>query len=88
MRVVLVGLLALLFVSCNSEKKILLSQISGSEILEIVDYSPIYFFFDTKDRDTLIEVNKNNLISTTNWVFNIDNKSSAVSKKDILDLGL
>ncbi|MCL9770268.1 hypothetical protein NAT47_07550 [Flavobacterium sp. HXWNR69] len=78
-RIVVVITLLSLF-SC-SDKEVLLPQEEVSVMREIVDHSPIYMFFKTesnqynkKKTDTIIEVNRKNSISSTNWVFNIDKR--------------
>jgi hypothetical protein len=45
-----------------------------SIISEVKDHSPIYFFFKLEEKDTLVDVNRNNSISSTNWLFNIDKR--------------
>lgn len=66
-------LLLLLTFSCNREKKILLPEIENAEITEVHDISPIYIFYDETKTDSL-ELNRNNIISTTNWLVNIDKR--------------
>ena len=60
--------------SC-SEKEVQLPQAEVSVVKEIVDHSPIYMFFEVKNqKDTIIDVNRKNSISSTNWVFNVDKR--------------
>ncbi|MEO9076192.1 MAG: hypothetical protein ABI263_02740, partial [Gelidibacter sp.] len=66
-------LLLLLTSSCNNEKTILLPEIENAEITEVHDISPIYIFYDETKTDSL-ELNRNNIISTTNWLVNIDKR--------------
>ncbi|HUH28591.1 hypothetical protein [Gelidibacter sp.] len=66
-------LLLLLTFSCNNEKTILLPEIENAEITEVHDISPIYIFYDESRTDSL-ELNRNNIISTTNWLVNIDKR--------------
>lgn len=66
-------LLLLLTFSCNNEKTILLPEIENAEITEVHDISPIYIFYDESKTDSL-ELNRNNIISTTNWLLNIDKR--------------
>jgi hypothetical protein len=70
-----ISLLVVLFfvVSCKKED-VQLAKANISVTKEITDYSPIYIFFETNEKDTIARVNKNNSISTTNWVFNIDKR--------------
>jgi hypothetical protein len=69
--VVLISLLSLF--SCE-DKPVLLPQVDHTLLSKIEDHSPIYMFFKTEGKDTLIDVNRKNSISSTNWVFNIDKR--------------
>jgi len=68
--------LILLFVlfSCGEKETILLPKSDSTVVKEVRDYSPIYLFFKTKGKDTLVEVNRKNAISSTNWIFHIDKR--------------
>lgn len=68
--------LILLFVvfSCGNKEDILLPKSNVTVVSNVVDHSPIYIFFRTKDKDTLAEVNKKNEIISTSWIFNIDKR--------------
>ena len=57
-------------VSCNKED-VQLPKADVSVMKELTDHSPIYMFYEN---DSIADVNKNNSISTTNWVFNIDKR--------------
>ncbi|WP_281638231.1 hypothetical protein [Flavobacterium marginilacus] len=70
----ILAIAALLFFSCGNKEDILLPKVDRTIVKEVVDLSPIYIFFRVKDRDTLAEVNRNNSISTTNWILNIDKR--------------
>lgn len=52
----------------------MLPKTSKTIVSNVLDHSPIYLFFRTKDSDTLIEVNRKNSIITTNWILNIDKR--------------
>lgn len=67
-------LTAFLLIGCGKDKEILLPKSNSTIVKEVADISPIYFLFQTKGKDTLIEVDKQTIISTTNWVFNIDKR--------------
>jgi hypothetical protein len=67
-------LLVLLFLSSCQNKEVVLPQANETVVADMKDYSPIYFFFKTEEKDTLIEVNRNKSISSTNWFFNIDKR--------------
>jgi hypothetical protein len=68
--------LILLFVlfSCGDKETIWLPKSDVTLVKDVQDYSPIYLFFKTKGKDTLIEVNRKNSISSTNWIFHIDKR--------------
>ena len=59
--------------SCRKDKVIVLPEIKHSIISEINDVSPAYLFFDVTQKDS-VELNRKNLISTTNWLLNIDKR--------------
>ncbi|PWK18329.1 hypothetical protein [Xanthomarina spongicola] len=63
----------LLLLSCGNEKIVQLPEISNSEITEILDVSPAYLFYDETKEDS-IELNRKTLISTTNWLVNVDKR--------------
>ena len=73
MKGVVVLVLLFLLSSCQN-KEVVLPQASETVVVDVKDYSPIYFFFKTEEKDTLIEVNSNKSISSTNWFFNIDKR--------------
>ena len=72
-----------LFFSCQN-KEVLLSQANETVVAEVKDYSPIYFFFKTEEKDTLIEINTKNSNSSTNRLFNIDKRLSL--RKVVLEI--
>ena len=59
--------------SCKKDKVVLLPEISHSEITEILDVSPAYLFYDETKTDS-VELNRKNLIVTTNWLVNVDKR--------------
>ncbi|WP_309613127.1 hypothetical protein [Flavobacterium sp.] len=71
-RIIVLGFLFVLL-SCQN-KEVLLSQANETVVTDVKDHSPIYFFFKTEEKDTLVDVNINNSISSTNWLFNIDTR--------------
>lgn len=71
-KIVVIVVLISLF-SC-AEKEVLLPQVEKTIVDKIEDHSPIYMFFKSEAKDTLIEVNRKNSISSTNWIFNIDKR--------------
>jgi hypothetical protein len=68
--------LVILFIlfSCGNKEDILLPKSNVTIVSDVQDHSPIYIFFRTKGKDTLAEVNKQNEIISTNWIFNIDKR--------------
>ena len=70
----IVVLVFLFLLSSCQNKEVVLPQANQTVIADVKDYSPIYFFFKTEEKDTLIEVNSNKSISSTNWFFNIDKR--------------
>lgn len=63
----------ILLFSCGNEKVLQLPEIDHSEITEILDVSPAYLFYDVTKADS-IELNRKNLIGSTNWLVNIDKR--------------
>jgi hypothetical protein len=65
-------LLSLIF-SCGKDKIIQLPKVDQSKINEITDVSAAYIFYDETLPDS-VELNRKNLISTTNWLVNVDKR--------------
>ena len=63
----------LLLFSCGNEKVLQLPEINNTEITEILDVSAAYVFYDETKPDST-ELNRKNLISTTNWLVNVDKR--------------
>lgn len=59
--------------SCEDEKSILLPEISHSKIHEVTDVSPAYIFYN-ESKENRVELNRKNLIITTNWLVNVDKR--------------
>ncbi len=67
-------LLILLFIiSCGKDKVVQLPDINHSDISEIHDVSAAYLFYDESKAEGF-ELNRKNLISTTNWLVNVDKR--------------
>ncbi|MFV5700731.1 hypothetical protein ACM55F_02565 [Flavobacterium sp. XS2P12] len=62
------------FLSCGNKEDLLLPKANTTIVKNVDDLSPIYFFFRTKGKDTLAEVNRKNSIISTNWILNIDKR--------------
>ena len=73
MRYYILLITTLFLFSCGNEKVIQLPEISQSEITEINDVSAAYLFYDETQKDS-VELNRKNLISTTNWLVNVDKR--------------
>lgn len=65
--------IALLFFSCENEKVLQLPEIQNADITEVLDVSPAYIFYDETKQDS-VELNRKNLIISTNWLFNVDKR--------------
>ena len=74
MKKIVLLLISMLMFSCGEDKEVWLPVAKESIISEVKDHSPIYFFFKLEEKDTLVDVNRNNSISSTNWLFNIDKR--------------
>lgn len=67
-------LLIVLFVSsCTNKKTLLLPEIKNAKVTEVLDVSPAYIFYDESQPDSTL-LNRKNLISTTNWLVNVDKR--------------
>jgi hypothetical protein len=73
MRYILLLCLSVLIFSCGKDKVLQLPEISHSDISEINDVSAAYLFYDETKKDS-VELNRKNLISTTNWLINVDKR--------------
>jgi hypothetical protein len=73
MKGIVVLVLLFLLSSCQN-KEVILPQANETVVADVKDYSPIYFFFKTEEKDTLIEVKSNKSISSSNLFFNIDKR--------------
>jgi len=69
-RIVLILLTAFSF-SC-AERELQLPVTTANDIKEIFDVSPIYIFYD--EATDSVDFNRKNMISTTNWLVNIDKR--------------
>ncbi|WP_289045822.1 hypothetical protein [uncultured Olleya sp.] len=62
-----------LFFSCGNEKVLQLPEIQNADITEVLDVSPAYIFYDETKQDS-VELNRKNLIISTNWLVNVDKR--------------
>ncbi|WP_052823539.1 hypothetical protein [Neotamlana sedimentorum] len=73
MKYIILLLTGVLFFSCGNKKTVQLPEINNSEIQNIQDVSAAYIFYDQTQKDSVL-LNRKNLISTTNWLVNIDKR--------------
>ncbi|GAA4230434.1 hypothetical protein GCM10022291_00570 [Postechiella marina] len=73
MKNILYCFILIVLFSCGKDKVILLPEINHSKISEIQDVSAAYLFYDETKKDS-VELNRKNLISTTNWLVNVDKR--------------
>jgi len=73
MKKALLLLLAFTALSCANEE-IKLPTLAIEGVQEIHNHSQIWFFFEVKNNDTVVNLNRKNTISTTHWIYNIDKK--------------
>lgn len=73
MRFFLLTCLTLIFLSCGKEKTIYLPEITASKTTKISDVSAAYLFYNETAPDS-VELNRKNLIGTTNWLVNVDKR--------------
>lgn len=66
-------IIALVLCSCRKETVIQLPSVKHSQVTEIKDVSPAYLFYNITKQDS-VELNRKNLISTTNWLVNVDKR--------------
>ena len=72
MKYVIILLLVVSF-SCGKEKSVQLPEISSSKITDVTDVSPAYIFYNINEKDS-VELNRKNLIISTNWLVNVDKR--------------
>jgi len=68
-------IILLLLLNCSNERVVQLPEIETSEITEVRDVSAAYLFYDESYPDSTL-LNRKNLISTTNWLINVDRRLS------------
>ncbi|TXE18648.1 hypothetical protein ES692_06285 [Psychroserpens burtonensis] len=66
-------LVSVVLFSCGNERILQLPEIENAKITEINDVSHAYLFYDETKEDS-IELNRKNLIITTNWLVNVDKR--------------
>lgn len=73
MKIKILLLLVILMSSC-AKKPLKLPKSHTKAETEVFNNSNIWIFFTLKDQDTIATLNRNNSISTTNWLYNIDRR--------------
>lgn len=58
---------------CSKDKFVILPEIGHSRVSELTEVSAAYLFYNETLPDS-IELNRKNLISTTNWLINVDKR--------------
>lgn len=66
-------LLLFLCLSCGKEKSVQLPEIDQASIHQVIDVSPAYIFYNENEKDS-VELNRKNLIISTNWLVNVDKR--------------
>jgi hypothetical protein len=66
-------LLIMLCFSCGNEKTVQLPEIKAASITDVKDVSPAYIFYNESAKDS-VELNRKNLIISTNWLVNVDKR--------------
>ncbi|MCB0449060.1 MAG: hypothetical protein KDC97_02980 [Confluentibacter sp.] len=59
--------------SCGKEKVIQLPEIHHADVSTLEDVSAAYLFYDDTKTDK-VDLNRKNLITTTNWLINVDKR--------------
>lgn len=59
--------------SCGNERVLQLPEIKNTTITEVHDVSHAYLFYDETKEDS-VDLNRKNIISTTNWLINVDKR--------------
>jgi len=65
---------ALLIFSCEKERIVQLPEIDYTSITEVNDLLAAYIFYDEAPVPDNVDFNRKNLISTTNWLVNVDKR--------------
>jgi len=71
-KILLFTVFTCIVLSCN-KRIVELPETTNQDILEVVDVSPIYIFYDETKPDST-DFNRKNMIGTTNWLINIDKR--------------
>ncbi|GLB54025.1 hypothetical protein NBRC110019_30660 [Neptunitalea chrysea] len=72
-KLILLFLVIISLAACSKNKSVLLPEATLVDKTEITDISSAYLFYNLEEKDT-VELNRKNLIISTNWIFNIDKR--------------
>jgi len=67
-------LLIFLIIAVSCQRELQLPQGDYTVLNEMTDHTPVYLFCEVKNGDTLIELNRKNTVSTTNWIYHVDKR--------------
>ncbi|RXP60358.1 hypothetical protein EC396_04910 [Lutibacter sp. HS1-25] len=73
MKKVIILIISVILLSC-SQQEIKLPKLATKGVQEIYDHSQVWIFFEVKEGDTIANLNRKNTISSTHWIYNIDNR--------------
>ena len=73
MKKTVILLFSFMLLSCT-KKEIKIPTLDVKGIQEIHNHSQVWMFLAIENKDTIATINKNNTISTTHWIFNIDKR--------------
>ncbi|MFI2744017.1 hypothetical protein ACG2LH_14880 [Zhouia sp. PK063] len=62
-----------ILISCETKRNIELARVTTPAIKDVTDISQAFIFYMPNKKDS-VELNKNNLISTTNWIVHVDKR--------------
>ncbi len=74
MKKIAVLIILLLTIGCSQQREVQLPHTTLNDITEVQDVSPVYLFYDEVNDSVIF--NRKNMISTTNWLVNIDKRLS------------
>ncbi len=72
-KISLLVILITLTISC-SKKEVKIPVLPVKGLQELHNHSQIWFFFEKKGNDTIANINRNNAIISTHWIYTIDRR--------------
>lgn len=73
-KILLLAIGILLFSSSCSNKEIKLPTVKAKGVQELHNHSAVWMFYKIKNNTPQVKLNRNNTISSTHWVYNIDKR--------------